>query len=196
MADNKQLQQVNEAAGAMVTSLRETSQAIANSVITIQDHNLRFTQDFFSNWMELLTYDMESAQQLQQQLGKQIQKLVPASMWNYMDFLRAPRRISHQAAEIPKAPVNPIQVEKFLKGIDYPVSKADLIKYAQQHGADENVCAALEQLHDQTFNGPVDVSKAIGEINRKGQESGFFGRTKKEELFRGATHEPAARHCA
>jgi hypothetical protein len=64
--------------------------------------------------------------------------------------------------------VNPIQVEKFLKGIDYPVNKADLLKYAQQHGADETVCAALERLPDQTFEGPVSVSKAIGELDREG----------------------------
>ena len=66
------------------------------------------------------------------------------------------------------AKVNPVQVEKFLKGIDYPVSKADLIKYAKQHGTDKNVLATLEQLPDQTFEGPVGVSKAIGELDRKG----------------------------
>jgi Protein of unknown function (DUF2795) len=69
------------------------------------------------------------------------------------------------------AKVNPVQIEKFLKGIDYPASKADLIKYAEQHGADENVLATLERLPNQTFNGPVGVSKAIGELDREGQES-------------------------
>jgi hypothetical protein len=63
--------------------------------------------------------------------------------------------------------ISPAQVEKFLKGMDYPVSKADLIKYAQQHGADENIRAALQRLPDQTFQSPVDVSKAVGELDRK-----------------------------
>jgi hypothetical protein len=170
MAANKQLQQVNEVVGAMVTSWRETSQAIADNVITIQARNLRFTQDLFSIWMELLRDNLKSVQQLQQQLGKQIQKGVPALTHPAMDLLRAPGRTSQQAAEIPKVLVNPIQVEKFLKGMDYPVNKADLIKYAQQHGADENVRATLESLHEQTFHGPVDVSKAIGEISRQGRE--------------------------
>ena len=62
------------------------------------------------------------------------------------------------------AKVNPVQVEKFLKGLDYPASKADLIKYAQQHGADENVLAVLSRLPDKIYEGPVGVSKAIGEI--------------------------------
>lgn len=65
------------------------------------------------------------------------------------------------------AKVSPIQVEKFLKGLDYPVSKKDLIKYAQQHGADQNVLAVLSRLPDQTYDGPVGVSKAIGEIDRE-----------------------------
>ena len=63
--------------------------------------------------------------------------------------------------------ISPAHVEKFLKGIDYPVGKADLIKYAMQHGADENVRAALQALPDQTFHSPVDVSKAVGELDRK-----------------------------
>ena len=65
------------------------------------------------------------------------------------------------------AKVNPIQVEKSLKGLDYPVNKKDLIKYAQQHGADQNMLAALSRLPDQTYNRPVDVSKAIGEIDQE-----------------------------
>ncbi len=44
------------------------------------------------------------------------------------------------------AGVNPIQIEKFLKGIDYPAKKADLIKRAEQNGADEQVRATLQQL--------------------------------------------------
>jgi len=65
------------------------------------------------------------------------------------------------------AKVNPIQVAKFLKGVDYPTSKADLIKRAEQNGADEQVRATLEQLPDQKFSSPTDVSKGIGAINRK-----------------------------
>ena len=65
------------------------------------------------------------------------------------------------------AGVNPIQIEKFLKGIDYPAKKADLIKRAEQNGADEQVRATLQQLPDQQFDSPADVSKAVGAIDRK-----------------------------
>ncbi|MEW6495732.1 MAG: DUF2795 domain-containing protein [Cyanobacteriota bacterium] len=62
------------------------------------------------------------------------------------------------------AVVNPVQVQKFLKGVDYPASKQDLIEHAKQQGADENVCSTLEQMPDEEFETPADVSKAIGDI--------------------------------
>ena len=61
------------------------------------------------------------------------------------------------------AKVNPIQLQKHLKGVDYPASKEDLIAHAKQQGADENALSALEQLPDEQFETPADVSKAIGE---------------------------------
>ncbi|WP_035984979.1 DUF2795 domain-containing protein [Leptolyngbya sp. KIOST-1] len=63
------------------------------------------------------------------------------------------------------ATVNPIQVQKFLKGMDYPASKQDVVDHAKKQGADENVCSTLERMSDQEFETPADVSKAIGEID-------------------------------
>ncbi|MFB2881976.1 DUF2795 domain-containing protein [Floridanema aerugineum] len=62
------------------------------------------------------------------------------------------------------AKVNPVQIQKDLKGIDYPVSKQDLVKHAQQNGADEKVCATLEKLPDREYETPTEVSKAIGQM--------------------------------
>ncbi len=62
------------------------------------------------------------------------------------------------------AKVNPIQLQKHLKGMDYPASKQDLIEHAKQHGADENVRSTLEQLPDEEYETPADVSKAVGAI--------------------------------
>ncbi|HZR40158.1 MAG TPA: DUF2795 domain-containing protein [Ktedonobacteraceae bacterium] len=70
------------------------------------------------------------------------------------------------------AKVNPIQMEKYLKGVDYPASKADLIKHAQQQGADEQVREVLNQLPDQRFTSPADVSKAVGTIDRDMKKPG------------------------
>ena len=59
------------------------------------------------------------------------------------------------------AKINPIQLQKYLKGVNYPASKQDLIQAAQQHNADENVQSALERLPDQQYETPAAVSKAI-----------------------------------
>ncbi len=62
------------------------------------------------------------------------------------------------------AKVNPVQVQKFLGGLDYPASKQDIVKKAEQEGADENVRSTLEQIPDQEYETPADVSQAIGQV--------------------------------
>lgn len=60
--------------------------------------------------------------------------------------------------------VNPIQLQKHLKGVDYPASKEQLIEHAQKQGADENAISVLQQLPDEEYESPTDVSEAVGEI--------------------------------
>ena len=58
--------------------------------------------------------------------------------------------------------VNPVQVQKFLKGIDYPTDKNTIVETARRNGADEQVIHTLEGLSMKGFNSPNDVSEAIG----------------------------------
>ncbi|MGG6267668.1 DUF2795 domain-containing protein [Leptolyngbya sp. AN03gr2] len=62
------------------------------------------------------------------------------------------------------AKVNPIDVQKCLKGIDYPVNKEDLIKHAEKNGADETLKSLLQDLPEEEFAKPTDVNKAIGQV--------------------------------
>jgi hypothetical protein len=62
------------------------------------------------------------------------------------------------------AKANPIQVQKFLSGMDYPAGKDELVDHAKKQGADDNIMQTLEQLPDENFETPADVSKAIGQI--------------------------------
>jgi hypothetical protein len=62
------------------------------------------------------------------------------------------------------AKVNPVQAQKFLKGIDYPASNEDLVKHAERQGADENVLDVLWRIPDREYDGPNAVSKAISEV--------------------------------
>ncbi|WP_416672483.1 DUF2795 domain-containing protein [Egbenema bharatensis] len=63
------------------------------------------------------------------------------------------------------AKINPIELQKYLKGVDYPASKQDLIQTAEKHGATDNIRSALEQLPDEQFEKPTDVNAAIGDMN-------------------------------
>jgi hypothetical protein len=55
-----------------------------------------------------------------------------------------------------------IDVQKALKGADYPADKETLLKLAKQNGADEEVMEALAALGGESFESPAAVSKAIG----------------------------------
>lgn len=59
---------------------------------------------------------------------------------------------------------NPIHVQKFLSGIDYPTSKQALVDHARSQGADDEVISTLEQLPSEDFDSPNDVSDAIGRL--------------------------------
>jgi hypothetical protein len=56
---------------------------------------------------------------------------------------------------------NPIQMQKYLSGIDYPVSKDDLIATAKDQGAPDDVIEALQGLEGDSFDAPTAVSKGV-----------------------------------
>ena len=63
-----------------------------------------------------------------------------------------------------KERVNPVQLQKFLKGVDYPAKKEEVVRAARQHGADEKVIATLQSLPMNRFNSPNDISEAMGRL--------------------------------
>jgi hypothetical protein len=69
------------------------------------------------------------------------------------------------------AGVSPREVEKALKGIDYPAHKQDLMNVAESNNAEETVRRVIQSLPDRTYNTPIDVTKAIGEMDRGGKGS-------------------------
>lgn len=58
---------------------------------------------------------------------------------------------------------NPIQIQKYLSGLDYPVSKDDLVSNAKDQGAPDDVVEALQKMQGDSFEKPTDVSHAIGQ---------------------------------
>ncbi|HEY3361523.1 MAG TPA: DUF2795 domain-containing protein [Methanosarcina sp.] len=54
---------------------------------------------------------------------------------------------------------SPIEVQKALKNIDYPVNKKQLIEHAKKHDASSKVIEVLEDLPDKEYKNAADVSK-------------------------------------
>lgn len=54
---------------------------------------------------------------------------------------------------------SPIEVQKALKDIDYPVHKKELIQHAKKHGASDKVLADLASLPEKEYTNAVSVSQ-------------------------------------
>jgi hypothetical protein len=61
------------------------------------------------------------------------------------------------------ATVSPIQLQKHLKGMDYPAGKDELVSHAESHGAPDEVLQALRNIPDRQYDGPGGVSSAVGD---------------------------------
>jgi hypothetical protein len=61
---------------------------------------------------------------------------------------------------------SPANVQKYLKGQEYPARKDDLLKTARANRATEEIIETIERLPDEEFGGPQDVMKAYGEEER------------------------------
>lgn len=62
------------------------------------------------------------------------------------------------------ANVNPVQVQKFLSGMDYPAAKDQIVSHAKSEGADSNVLSLLNKLPNEKYQTPADISQAIGDL--------------------------------
>lgn len=50
---------------------------------------------------------------------------------------------------------NPIQIQKYLSGIDYPASKDDVVSTAEKENAPDDVLEALRAIPDGEYDGPT-----------------------------------------
>ena len=53
------------------------------------------------------------------------------------------------------------EVQKALKGVDYPASKDDLASHAEGNGADRELVEALRSMDKNSFDGPNAVMKEL-----------------------------------
>ena len=58
--------------------------------------------------------------------------------------------------------VSAAQLQVYLKGIDYPVSKQQMLEHAKSLSAPHNVMSALENLPERQYNSPTEVEHEFG----------------------------------
>lgn len=59
--------------------------------------------------------------------------------------------------------ISPVQMQKHLKGVNYPASKDDLVKQAKNNNASNEIVDKIRTLPADSFGGPKDVMKALGQ---------------------------------
>jgi type IV secretory pathway VirD2 relaxase len=58
----------------------------------------------------------------------------------------------------------PLEAQNYLRGLEYPASKADILDVAMDEGADDELIDSMRsQLPDSIYDDPTDVSRALGE---------------------------------
>ena len=60
-------------------------------------------------------------------------------------------------------PFDPIEAQKYLEGVEYPLSKQDLIQTAEANGAPQEMIEDLQALGREQVQGPNEVQEAFAE---------------------------------
>ncbi|MEV4759636.1 DUF2795 domain-containing protein [Micromonospora sp. NPDC049559] len=60
--------------------------------------------------------------------------------------------------------VNALQVQEYTAGLDFPVSREDLIRRAQEAGAGTAILQLLRSLPADRFDSPAELSEALAEL--------------------------------
>jgi hypothetical protein len=59
------------------------------------------------------------------------------------------------------ATLSPIDLQKALKGMDYPAKKDDIVRKAEDNGAGSEIVEALRKIADREYDGPNAVSAEV-----------------------------------
>ncbi|WP_244987775.1 DUF2795 domain-containing protein [Methanoculleus chikugoensis] len=62
----------------------------------------------------------------------------------------------------PRARLSAADLQVYLKGMDYPAGRQDLVTHARQHDAPQNVITVIEGFSDRTYQSAADVSTEFG----------------------------------
>ncbi|MGV9215492.1 DUF2795 domain-containing protein [Micromonospora sp. RB23] len=57
--------------------------------------------------------------------------------------------------------VSGVQLQEYLAGLDYPVSREDLVRWAQENGASTTMLHLLQALPPEQFESPEELTDAL-----------------------------------
>jgi hypothetical protein len=57
---------------------------------------------------------------------------------------------------------NPSEIQRYLKGVEYPATKDDVISFAEDNDAPDEVIEELQSVNEEQFDGPDEVMEALG----------------------------------
>jgi hypothetical protein len=60
--------------------------------------------------------------------------------------------------------VSTAEVLEAIKGVDLPMSKSDLVKYAQSKNASKDIMDILNKLPEREYGNAADIVRAVGEV--------------------------------
>lgn len=59
---------------------------------------------------------------------------------------------------------SPANIAHYLKNIDFPANKDDLVRQAQDNNADDDVLDVLQQMPERKYGSMADVMKGVGQV--------------------------------
>ena len=75
------------------------------------------------------------------------------------------KHMTKRAGKSSKKSVNPLKIQHYLGGVDYPVGRAELLGKAHENGAPADVIGVLERIADREYATPAEVTKAASSVS-------------------------------
>lgn len=62
---------------------------------------------------------------------------------------------------------SPANITHYLKGIDFPCNRNDLIKHAKQNGAEQPVISLLQNMPERQYGSMADVTNSYNQVREQ-----------------------------
>ncbi|MCK9297774.1 MAG: DUF2795 domain-containing protein [Methanoculleus sp.] len=128
-----------------------------------------------------------SAAEVSEEFGSEIRGGRPARAETIVEEVREEPPVTRTGAPS-LAHLSAADLQVYLKGMDYPAGRQDLMNHARKNNAPENVITTLEGFSDRTYRSAADVSTEFGRETRGEQPVGM--ETRRETVVEEVREEP------